>query len=406
MSRAPLPSLRSLFASGGGPLALVRKDEALAERLVRIARDDIPAIVEQGARAAQVLTEVPNIGQFLSSLDVHANESSDAKHDERGSSPRRPPSRTTQHDDERARGRTAPSRHDAERWPSREKRSAMLSPDFVEAIKAAVSPSKERVKQQDAKDADRIAKIVREVQAAIAASRVTVGKAPAVRRKPDVIGAARSVASEVAKSAAGVARILSQFDKGSSPSRKAKEGERQATRDQATRRGDAREAVASIDAMMTLVRRLEHRGSKEYDARRHKVLETRQGASEEYVRERRGAAGGGASSHGAASSRGAERSGARPGSAHGAEQHSVPMPAMSEAIAPTGGFRGLAQWAAEQSGDADLSTAIERNDGVRAPMLQQLHASRRGWTLSGDELALSLDGAARNEGLDLDEVAS
>ncbi len=79
---------------------------------------------------------------------------------------------------------------------------------------------------------------------------------------------------------------------------------------------------------------------------------------------------------------------------------------MSEPAATVGGFRGLARWAADLSGDAELSSSIARADGERAPMLQQLHVARRSWSLDGDALALSLDSAARNEGIDLDEVAS
>ncbi|MCC6928101.1 MAG: hypothetical protein IT359_03820 [Gemmatimonadaceae bacterium] len=414
MSRAPLPSLRSLFAAGGAPLALVRHDEQLAERLVRIARDLVPPIVEQGARATQVLTAVPDIAQFPSSIDAHADESSDAseaRNDERAASPRRRSSSTVSsaapHEMEKAghpRGPVA-EWHRVDQLLKEEKRAARPELGAAGEERARTSRAMEHETTRKENEGERLAKLLGDLLANVARRQMALGRTPAVRRKTDAAGVARSVVREVAKSAAGVARILSQFDKDATTSRGAKEGERQATRDKATTRERVRDALGAIDAMTNLVRRLERRGAKEYDARANKAFTTRNVATDDHARERRPSASGGVAMRGSAP-RDGERSGVRAESRRGDERSGVTMPAMSEPVAPAGGFRGLARWAAEQSGDAELSTAIERGDVERAPMLQQLHATRRGWTLSGDELAWTLDSAARNEGLDLDEVAS
>lgn len=413
MSRAPLPVLRALFASGGAPLAFVRKDEQLAERLLRMVRDDVPAIVERSARAAQILTSSANIERLVSQAIAHADESSDARHDERSEPPGRhartgqTPSAT--HGDERsARHAPASATHAGEEGRAKDGAPSAIMQGILKELERAAKPGGHSTNGTERSSHG--------APTSGMGGMVAPGWSKILVPLHPKAGTRQAPSQGEGAVVIGPIRILSGSEKGGSQGKSAKEQERNASLQRKEQQRAQRDALASVDAMMSLIHRLEHRGSKEYDARAHKREASRTVATEEYTRERRSAAPkasvgevlaraatsvlqGAASSHTAHAGTGAPAN-------HAEERAAAYTPAMSEPAATVGGFRGLARWAADLSGDAELSSSIARADGERAPMLQQLHVARRSWSLDGDALALSLDSAARNEGIDLDEVAS
>jgi len=413
MSRAPLPELRALFASGGAPLAFVRKDEQLAERLLRMARDDVPAIVERSARAAQILTSSANIERLVSQAIAHADESSDARHDERSEPPGRH-ARTgqgpsaTRGDERSARRVPASTSHAGEEGRAKDGGPSFIMQGILKELERAAKPG-----ANSAKGAERSP---RGAPTSGMGGMVAPDWSKILVPLHPKAGTRQAPSQGDGSVIIGPIRILSGSEKGASPGKSAKEQERNASLQRKEQQRAQRDALASVDSMMAMIRRLEQRGWKEYDSRARKREASRTVATEEYTRERRSAAPkasvgevlaraatsvlqGAASSHTAHAGAGAPVS-------HGEERAAAYAPAMSEPAGTVGGFRGLARWAADLSGDAELSSSIARADGERAPMLQQLHVARRSWSLDGDALALSLDSAARNEGIDLDEVAS
>jgi len=395
MSRAPLPSLRTLFASGGGPLAFVREDEQLTERLARLVRDDVPAIVEQGVRATRMLTDIPDLAQLSTLALERAREMGDALPDE-SEMVRRVAGRL-RGDMDRSGSASAPT--DPSSVEPGDKVKSRRSPGdgriFPQIVREITRDFVEGLGRKNAKGPSRKSPASRgDGGAPLPLAKIAAMLAP----KPDVKGAVRDVAKGVITSAAGVARILGQVEKDLVPSSSAKGAQRGAAAKK--KPVDIREIIASIDAVVNSInrqagRRATARGSAggarrggERGAGEGVATPSRSGRSE--------------TPGGETSARSARVSASDYKAATPVDRQYT----MSEPITPVGGFRGLAQWAAEQSGDAELSAAIDRTDRERAPMLQPMHASRRGWGLEGDALALTLDDAARSEGVDIDEVAS
>jgi hypothetical protein len=391
-SHAPHPALRALWALGGGPLAFVRADERLAERLSRMTRDEVPAIVRDDGRSIVALAagvDLASVSSGLGNADQGMHEPNDANAEERQS----PLSNVLTKLREQQR-----TKHDTHSSAS----SAPLRLPKLFNAKASGAPRAQRSASPPLPGASGHA-----IGAALAATiteptapprwpsvgAVTAGRTASTTSVPRISGPVRAIV-EGAKSANPLAQLLAP----SSTAIKAMLADYAANTAPPAPQDAAARAAARL---LQITERVER-----------KIAAARAAAGGDLTRQARTARGVGhppTPSSGeqhrrqqegdATPSAGAARTSLR--AQGGATAPSVAHSTAASFSAPEQavelrGFRGLAMRAASD----------ETPPGERAPMLQPLRHARRGWDEVDAADAWSLDSAARLEGLDLDEVAS
>jgi hypothetical protein len=395
-SYAPHPALRSLWAVGGGPIAFVRADEQLAERLSRLARDEVPALVREDGRAVSTLTAPVD----LSRVAGGAGDTSDTMHEPNDANV----DGTEQH--RPALSSILDRLRERQQWSARSVPSASSAPSASvrvskQSSRAPSAPPRQPHSPTSLQVADtmrtRSSTLARDASPATPqrwpqARAVTVGRSltgpaqpPAsalTHSAPDSTGAAPSIASPLLSSPSAVQSMLASYEGGSAP--------------------PPHDAAMTAARLLQVTERVERklaagRAAAGPHASRRSSL--RRGASEDRT------------SDASDSSRTIRPTGALPADgttraprqAHAAlsssgDLPSAAAPAFGTAAVSTElrGLRGLAMRAAQEATTA----------GERAPMLQPVHRARRGWDDGDATDAWSLDAAARLEGLDVDEVAS
>ncbi len=394
-SHAPHPALRALWALGGGPLAFVRADERLAERLSRMTRDEVPAIVRDDGRSIVALAagvDLANVSRGFGNADEGMHEPNDANAEERRSALSSVLARLREQ--ERATPGANPSVSSVTSAPLR-------VPKLFNA-KASGAPRAQRSASPPSPGASGHA-----IGAALAATiteptapsrwpsvgAVTAGRTASTTSVPRISGAARAIV-EGATSANPLAQLLAP----SSTAIQAMLADYAANTAPPAPQDAAARAAARL---LQITERVER-----------KIAAARAGAAGDVTRQARTARGAG---HPPTPSSGEQHRRQQEGDATPAAgaartslraQGGATAPAVAHSPAASfsapeqavelRGFRGLAMRAASD----------ETPPGERAPMLQPLRHARRGWDEVDAADAWSLDSAARLEGLDLDEVAS
>lgn len=385
---APHPALRSLWALGGAPLAFVRADEQLAERLARLVRDEVPTVVKDDGRSIGVLTAAVDLARLTprqAALDAPA-EPVDTSHEPREAKSAKDPIRSDGSPLSRVLATLREQTH-ASPVSATSAASTPLRPTRLSPSQQASSPSHARtpsLKPISAGNRDHVR---------LSARWPNVGAVSIGRSSPNQSGVAAASHGKGQLHSPGnlIATALTTLPSST-----------QALVDAhvaAVRTSPPSDVVQDTAArLLQITERVERKlavaraSAESAAAGSANPRRSRSAADSSSLDERRGAPSPAPGSPEAAASRLASQ----PAAATAPVTRSAP--AFTNAAEPVElrGFRGLARRALDESSPG----------GERAPMLQPLHHTRQGWADVDAAESWSLDTAARLEGLDLDEVAS
>lgn len=385
---APHPALRTLWAMGGAPLAFVRADERLGDRLAAMMRDDVPPIVKEDGRAISALAAVIDLANITPTNDAAVA----------------PETAASDNQEPNDAGRKSTQPHLSTLSTLSHLLTKLREPQQSSPSSASSAPSAPlRVSPLLHSPAERPPNPVRAPKQEPTPSTTTETRKPPARWpivRPVTIG---PKSPNPAPATAGQRALHESSHKGSvlaaalGPSSPIVQSilDEHGARAQESPPTDAARTVAA--RLLQITEQVERKVA----AARVNAEMTRNGAS----RARRFST---TDSPATDEHRGTDREASEPAAAIAPRIATQPPaaaapsprsgPAFTHAAEPTElrGFRGLAMRAIAQ----------DTPGSERAPMLQPLHHTRQGWADVDAPDAWSLDAAARLEGLDLDEVAS
>ncbi len=389
-SHSPHPALRTLWALGGGPLAFVRADEAMAERLQRLTRDVTPPLVQGDGKPIQALTTTFDLtslsGQLIDATSDSAHEPNDAN----AGAPHRRRTPLSTLITQLRRKQTANPETPSSSFSAP---SAPLRVQPLVAPQSAPPPHPPRTPTTTAPHAKKpnllataLTTLSWPQATPVTAGRTSLSSATdPVRALVEGATAKSPLASLPLPSRATIREMLADY----------------AAAATSISRHDL--AATAAERLLQITERVERkvaaaRATAGAGATRQAVtrrMATESAANAAAVAPRQVQPGDAAPAPDALRASG--RGDAGTIAPAGAAPSFAPSFGASAEVTELRGFRGLALRAAAASDDAPTE---------RAPMLQPIHQGRRGWDEIDAADAWSLDAAARLEGLDLDEVAS